>query len=213
MKRWIALCMALIMVLMLTACKEPATLKLEPQVVQMRSICELATMKCYYHNVAKFYQDGGEGWFGIDKKDKHFWIEYSGVVTIGVDASLITIEIVGDQVTITMPPATVQRATVDEKSLTRDAYIQDKDSADITARDEIDAFAQAQEKMEATAAADATLLANAQQRAQMLLEDYVTNVGNAVGIEYHVVWVYVDETGTPISSSGISATQSTEQTN
>ena len=38
-------------------------------------------------------------------------------------------------------------------------------------------------------------LANAQQRAQSLLEDYVTNVGNLVGKEYTIRWIYLDENG------------------
>jgi hypothetical protein len=43
--------------------------KVEPKVAQMRSICELATLKCYYHNVAKFEEKDAEKflWMSKDK--------------------------------------------------------------------------------------------------------------------------------------------------
>lgn len=210
MRRLCAIFLAMIIAVSLCACKnvQTAVPKMEPQIVQMRSICELATMECYYHNVAKFFQDGGEGWFGIDKKDKHFWIEYSGIVKVGVDASLITMKIEGNQVTIAMPPAMVLDTDVDETSLSETSYIVDKESADITASDETEAVSKAQEMMESAASADKTLLDNAQQRAQMLLEDYVENVGKAMGMEYAIKWVYIDSYGELIHS----ATETTPET-
>ena len=55
MKR-IVVCVLLIAILFsLAACSKPT--QTEPQVVQMRAICQLATMECYYHNVAKFNQE------------------------------------------------------------------------------------------------------------------------------------------------------------
>ena len=32
------------------------TMQMEPQLSQMKTISELATMECYYHNVAEYYQ-------------------------------------------------------------------------------------------------------------------------------------------------------------
>ena len=84
MKKMIALLLALAALLGCTACgqKEEAT-TVEPDVAEMRAICELSTMDCYYHNVAKYFEkDAQKGFLGIGKKDKRFWIEYSGVVQI-----------------------------------------------------------------------------------------------------------------------------------
>ena len=54
MKRWIALLTSAVLILSCTACQKKEQLpKVEPQISQMRSICELAVMECYYHNVAK----------------------------------------------------------------------------------------------------------------------------------------------------------------
>lgn len=61
---------------------KPKTPDMEPEVSRMKAICELAVMDCYYHNVAKFKEEDAEG-FLFWQKDKQFWIEYSGVVTLG----------------------------------------------------------------------------------------------------------------------------------
>lgn len=199
MKKIIAFCMLLIFCSSLLACGEIPSVAVEPQVSQMRAICELATMECYYHNVAKYYQDGGTGAFGIEKKDKHFWMEYSGKLIIGVDASLITMTIEDTVVTITMPPAFVKNCTVDSNSLTTDSYVVAKDSAKIKASDQTKAVEEAQENMKISAASDAVLLLNAQQRAQMLIEDYVHNIGNVFNVDYTISWVHVNENGIPLN--------------
>lgn len=204
MKRIIAILLMIASLLALCACGDasvpPATE--EPQITQMRTICELATMDCYYHNVAKYYEkDAEKGILGFGKKDKKFWVEYSGEVTIGLDATLVALQVSGDQVTITIPPAEVLGAKVYSDSLTTDSYIIDKDSADITAEDQTRVFENAQADMLAQASNDHLLLFNAQQRAQMLLEDYVTNIGNAIGVTYQINWIYLDENGKPIDSA------------
>ena len=146
-------------------------------------------------------KDADKGILGFGKKDKKFWVEYSGEVTIGLDATLVALQVSGDQVTITIPPAKVLGAKVYSDSLTTDSYIIDKDSADITAEDQTRVFENAQADMLAQASNDHLLLFNAQQRAQMLLEDYVTNIGNAIGVTYQINWIYLDENGKPIDSA------------
>ena len=53
MKKMIALLLVLAALLGCTACgqKEEAP-TVEPDVTEMRAICELSVMDCYYHNVA-----------------------------------------------------------------------------------------------------------------------------------------------------------------
>lgn len=179
--------------LLAASCGQPdtAAVHLEPKTSQMKAICELAVMDCYYHNVAKFKQENAEGilWW---QKDKHFWIEYSGVVTLGIDASLVSVDVQDTEVTITIPQATVLTCTVDSASLSKDSFIVEQGSAKVDADDEIAAFGAAQAKLRENASSDTALLASAQQRAQTLLEDYITNIGNAVGKEYTIKWVYLD---------------------
>ena len=144
-------------------------------------------MDCYYHNVAKYFQEDAESFLWMTK-DKKFWIEYSGVVQLGIDASKVSFEIDGTDVTITIPKATVLSSKVDSASLNEDSFIVDKDSADVTAEDQTEAFAQAQEQLEDNARNDTALLAEAQQRAKSLLEDYVKNIGSEMGVDYTVQW-------------------------
>lgn len=167
-------------------------LPVEPQIMQMRSICNLATLECYYRNVAKYKEEDATGIL-LWKKDKHFWMEYSGVVTLGIDASKVNMEVEGEQVTIYIPPAQIFGCKVDAESLSKDSVFIAKKSADITAEDQIEAFADAQENMFQTASNDTALLASAQQRAQRLLEDYVNNIGNSMGKTYRIKWVYLEE--------------------
>ena len=67
MKKMIALLLALAALLGCTACgqkEEAPTVELD--VTEMRAICELSTMDCYYHNVAKYFEkDAQSGCLGI----------------------------------------------------------------------------------------------------------------------------------------------------
>jgi len=194
MRKILCLFLVFFMMTMCVSCFAPAEVKpitMVPQASQMKAICELAVMDCYYHNVAKFVQEDAEGFLWW-KKDKRFWIEYDGLVKLGVDISKVSIEVNDTQITVTLPSAKVLDCKVLSASLTEESYIIDKDSAKIEAADETAAFAAAQTKLLETAESDTTLLASAQQRAQALLEDYVTNIGNAVGVEYSIKWIYTD---------------------
>lgn len=182
--------------------EEKTTYDMEPQVSQMKSICELATMKCYYHNVAKYSEEDASG-FLFWTKDREFWVEYAGTVTIGIDASKVKMEVLDNTVTITIPPAKVLSCKVDETTLNEDSYIIAKNSAKVEAEHQTEALKEAQAKMQESANMDTALLASAQQRAQKLLEDYVNNIGNCVGKQYKITWIYLEddmENGTPEST-------------
>lgn len=201
MKKLMCILISAVLTLSLAACSdtEPAPVDMEPKTSQMKAICELAVMDCYYHNVAKYELKDAEGFLWWTK-DKNFWIEYSGVVTLGIDVSRVTVEVDGTKVTISIPAAEVLSCTVDSSSLTEDSYIVAKDSAAIEAEDEIAAFSVAQADLEATASQDTALLASAQQQAQQLLEDYITNIGKATGKSYSIEWIYLDENNVPVGS-------------
>ena len=79
MKKLISIILLVAMCLSLAACSDSKSndnaKPLEPQVTQMKYICELATMQCYYHNVAKYFEKDASGalWW---KKDRKFWTEH-----------------------------------------------------------------------------------------------------------------------------------------
>ena len=194
MKKIISVLFVMVLCMTCVACGKDETQKkgIEPETAQMKTICELATIDCYYHNVAKYDEKDASGvlWW---KKNRKFWIEYAGVVTVGIDAAQVDLKVDGDLVTITIPAAEVQGCKVDPDTLTKDSFIVAKDSAAVEAEHETEALQEAQDKMEQAAREDTALLAYAQQRAQKLLEEYVQNVGDAVGKEYQVKWVYLDK--------------------
>lgn len=217
MKKVVSAILIAAMCLSFTACSYVGTTEkveekeIELQASQMQSICELATMQCYYHNVAKYFEEDASGilWW---KKDRKFWVEYSGVVTIGIDASLVTMENDGDTVAITIPPARVLGCKVDEDSLTEASFIIAENSAAVEAEHQTAAFKEAQSKMQEAAEHDAALLASAQQRAQKLLEDYVHNIGNSIGKTYRVKWVYTDGNVDTSSDSSDESENTSENT-
>ena len=170
--------------------KEPLP---QPDLSRMKAICQLSVMDCYYHNVVKFRQEDASQFLWLTW-DKYFWIEYDGVVTLGIDISQLDMDMDDKRVKITLPPAEVQKCRVNEETLTPDSFIVAKDSARITAEDERLAFERAQADMEAAAAGDRALLAQAQQRAQQLLEDYIRNFETLTGEHYEIVWEYLEDT-------------------
>lgn len=190
MKKYLSVILIIMMCFSSVSCAKEIK-NIAPETSQMKSICELAVMECYYHNVAKYKEENATGilWW---EKDRHFWMEYAGVVTIGVDTSLMNIEVKDENVTITIPPAKVLGCKVDETTLTEDSFIVAQNSAKVEAEHQTEAFKSAKDKLESEAKSNFTLLAAAQQRVQKLLEDYVNNIGNSVGKTYKIKWIYLE---------------------
>lgn len=99
----------------------------EPDIMQVRSICKLATVECYYHNVAKSEKPAGTGIWHFGEKDRQFWIEYTGTVKLGIDMSKVQMKVNGTDVTVTIPEAEVQQVNVDDDSYNSDSYIFSED--------------------------------------------------------------------------------------
>ena len=200
MKKYLSVILIIIMCFSSVSCAKEIK-NIAPETSQMKSICELAVMECYYHNVAKYKEENATGML-LWKKDRHFWMEYAGVVTIGI--------VEDENVTIIIPPAKVLGCKVDETTLTEDSFIVAKNSAKVEAEHQTEAFKSAKDKLESEAKSNFTLLAAAQQRVQKLLEDYVTNIGNSVGKTYKIKWIYLEgaeelnKTETEPSASAIS---------
>ena len=182
------------LLLLTTACgkaEEPA-LPL-PQEEQVKTICQLAVLECEYHNLAK-YQDGQKvERFLWMTKGKRFWVEYSATAVLGIDADQVSMELQGDVVSITLPRARVLNCKVNGDSLSKDSYIVDKDSAPVTAQDEVAAFQDAQDGLQKTVEADNNMMNLAQKRAEELLRNYVNSLAKATGTEYRVEFHYIEE--------------------
>lgn len=181
------------LLLLTTACgkvEEPA-LPL-PQEEQVKAICQLAVLECEYHNLAKFEQKDASKFLWMIK-DKRFWVEYSATAVLGINVDQVSMKLQGDVVNITLPRARVLNCKVNGDSLSKDSYIVDKDSAPVTAQDEVYAFQEAQGGLQKTVEADNNMMNLAQKRAEELLRNYVNSLAKATGTEYQVEFHYIEE--------------------
>lgn len=188
-KTWMLLVVTV--VLCLTGCgKETQTADFSG----VTSVCELATLKCYYHNVAKAETEAS-GIFAKWLKTgyKKIWTEYSGIIEYGIDISQVTVSEPDKNgvVTVTMPDAQVLNVDVDEDSLgiplTDTGFL-----TSITTEEKTTTLAGAQEAMEQQAKENTEMLAQAKARAKTLIEEYIKNVGESIGEEYTVEWKDAD---------------------
>lgn len=201
MKRIVCPLIMLSFLTCLTACQQANRIKKDLEIQEMRAITELATVQCYFHNVAKSDEPTNKAWYEFwEKSNIRFWVEYDGVVTIGIDASKLEMQVENTTVRITVPEAIVLDAIVNPKSLTKESYYYDPNTKKPDENDEQKAFEEAQLNMIDAAKSNAALLLNAQENAKELLENYVNTIGEALGIEYTIEWVVVDNTSIPKGS-------------
>ena len=154
------------------------------------SVCELATLKCYYHNVAKAETEAS-GIFAKWLKTgyKKIWTEYSGIIEYGIDISQVTVSEPDKNgvVTVTMPDAQVLNVDVDEDSLgtplTDTGFL-----TSVTTEEKTTTLAGAQEAIQQQAKENTEMLSQAKARAKTLIEEYIKNVGESIGEEYTVEW-------------------------
>ncbi len=155
---------------------------------KMQSVCELATLECFYHNTAKYKDMDKILWWNTKTE---LWIEYSGVVKIGIKPEKLDMSVDGNVVTVTIPDAEIISYKVHPDSLDPGKYIVGQEglgAKSIKAKDQTEAFKAAEQNMKETVEADYTLLLQGQQRAQELIERYIKNVGDIVGKDYVVKW-------------------------
>lgn len=187
-----AACMTALL-LLTTACgKVEEPVLPVPQEEQVKAICQLAVLECDYHNLAKFEQKDASKFLWMTK-DKRFWVEYSATTVLGIDVNQVSMELQGDVVKVTLPKAQVLDCKVNGDSLSPDSYIVDKDSAPVTAEDEVYAFQEAQDGLQKTVEADNNMMNLAQKRAEELLRNYVNSLAKATGTEYQVEFHYIEE--------------------
>lgn len=190
MKRKKILCLLVISMLCLTGCADKKEEKKEADFSAIQSVCELATLKCYYHNVAKSETESSGLFKWLGTGYKKIWTEYSGIVELGVDVSKVSVSKPSKDgvVKVTIPDAEILSVDLDEDSmgepLTDTGFM-----TKITKEEETEALAEAQNHMEETAKENGNLLNQAKERAKSLIEGYVKNVGEQIGKEYTVEWV------------------------
>ena len=156
----------------------------------INKICELSTLRCYYHNVAKEEIDASgpfAKWFKTGYKK--IWTEYSGIIEYGIDVSKVEVSEPDKDgvVTITIPEAEVLNVDVDESSMSK-PLTDTGFFTTITKEEETATLSGAQSDMEEMAKDNTELLTKAKTRAKTLLEEYIKNVGEGIGESYTVEW-------------------------
>lgn len=158
-----------------------------PSEEQIKAICELSALDCYYNNVAKIEKSGG-----LLKKARKLWIEYEGVAKIGVDINQATMTVKNEEVTITLPPVRVLSIGIVEKTLNKDSYILSQDGLiiknRITVDEQRDAIDRAQKEMEENVKLNKSLFSRAESESKKLIENYINKIGDMSGKEYTIKW-------------------------
>ena len=139
---------------------------------------------------------------------KQFWIEYDGIVKLGIDMSMVKMSLDGNNITITIPPAKVLDVSVNPESYNKDSFIVSDDdifSAKITAKDATDAVEESKNTMEKTAKNNTNLLNSAQDRAKDLIENYIRQIGAVTNTKYNITWEYLENAETPVAEETVEA--------
>lgn len=158
----------------------------------VEKICELATLKCFYHDVAEYEVE--PEWFikygYFYHGHKKIWFEYDGIIKAGIDASSVKINKPDKKgiVRVYVPEARVFDVTADIDSM-GDPVIEAGILTTITAEDKSKAFSEAQKILKENAESDNSMLDKARSNAKKILEQYIINVGKMTGKEYTVEWV------------------------
>lgn len=158
----------------------------------IQRICELATLDCFYHNVSEWKKPANIIGFG----GKKLWIEYDGIVRVGIKADQLKVSDPDKDglVTVTIPDATILDKDLDENSM----YEIDSESPmwgflpfydSVNTEERKEAVADAQEDMVASASENGMILGEAQGRAKMIIEKNIMAIGEASGKHYTVKFV------------------------
>lgn len=190
MKRKNIVILIVLLLLVITGCgKKNADVK--PSLSQVRNISDLATVKAYYHNVAKVEKKKGQGLTHLFEVDRKYWIEYTGVVKIGIKMSSITIDEKENVVTINMPRAEIlshhcENYNDDSIYKNEDGFNENKiEDSEIN-----EAIKKADEEMLEKVKNNQSLFNRAEDGAEKLIQNYIEQVGKISGKKYEVKFVY-----------------------
>lgn len=164
----------------------------ESQFSDISKISELATLECYYHDVAEFQKDpDGLFKYGVFQYGaKKMWMEYNGIIKIGIDAGEVKVSDPDKNgvVKVFVPDAKILEVNAQKDSMSipiEETGVFTK----ITTEEKAQAFSVAQKTMRENAEADQSLLNKAKSNAKELLKQYIVNAGEQMGKTYQVEWV------------------------
>ena len=195
MKKLLCVVFAVVTIISLCACSNSKS-KEQLDEMYVKNIFQLATVECYFNNLAMTDVPKGNGVTHLFEKDREFWLEYDGVVEIGIEMEKVSVKVQSNKVVVKMPHATVLTKDFDYDSLKNSKILTDKDSwinkNKITSEDQKEAIKKAQEEMVKTMESNSSMMSRAEERAKLLIENYINGIGNRTGTEYEIEWQYIE---------------------
>ena len=162
----------------------------EPKLNEIKQICELSTLECFYHGVAKSKMDY-KLLNAIGISNPQIWIEYDAEVELGVDMSKAKLSVDGNNVTVSLPDAKVLDVDIDDDSYNKENIIAEAvllKQLKPSNKEMNKAIKDAREDLETLAAGSTDQLKAARNRAEKLIENYINEVGTANGITYNIIF-------------------------
>lgn len=193
MKKVQVLLLIIFSIFLITGCNKKAS-NIEPDLSQIRNISDLATVKAYYHNVAKVEKEKGSGITHIGEKNRKYWIEYTGVVKIGVKMSEITTEVKGNKVIVKMPKAVVLSHNYEDYN-DKSIYKNDDsnfNSNKITNEEVNEAITKADNQMLVNVKANKGLFNQAEDNAKKLIKNYIEKISELSNTNYEVQFEIIE---------------------
>lgn len=170
---------------LLSSCKKN-TPKLN--VEELKNICEIAVLECYYHNLAKIHKDAD----GLFASDSTMWIDYTSTVKVGFDVSKIKITINDNTVKIELPEAkALEEPKIDEKSIT--TVTSKKAAEKISTEKKLSAIEDAKKAIIDELNQNSNIKKTAENRLKRILKNYIEQIGVFSGISYEVEWESLEE--------------------
>ena len=156
---------------------------------KLHSICKLATVEVFYHNVGTAVIPAQKGLTHVGEKDRKYWVEYTGSAKIGIDASKISAKIDGENITIVMPKAEIlnepqwdsQNAKVYTSPDSFNSNAISSDKKDSTVND-------AQKEMRTQILENNELCVRAEDNARGIIDSFVEKMSEINGVKYHIIW-------------------------
>lgn len=181
------------------------TAVIEPDFSGIQGLNELSTVEYYYHNVAKGTKEGS-----LFKQSQDFWIEYDGIVSMGINMDRVRINRDGLNITVEIPEAEVFDVSINIDSFNEDSFITSYDTSKrklfqntVKAEDTTAAIKIANENMKIEAQSNSTLLRNARNKAQDLIKNFIEKIGEERNETYYIVFKELEELPSTEASSDV----------
>ena len=168
-----------------------------PSVIEIRNVCQLATMDCYFHNVCKGVKQPGTGLSHLGEQERVFWFEYTAEATLGIDFSQVEIIVKGNHITVYYPHAEIIGDIRVDSSSTSDpicGYESEFQNTNyITAEDVTAALGDANEEIRQQILNDRSFTMAAEMRAEELIGNYIDQIMDQSGVEYTYEFKYIED--------------------